>query len=162
MYKTQDEIKKFCEVFNKLINNDHQLKRTDVVIAIAPTYVGLIPFKTHNKTNTIAMAQNTNDQNNGAYTSEISYAQLKDIGVTTVLIGHSEVRSHLHENDESINRKILSLLKADMTPVLCIGETLHEFENGQTNAVLRKQLTADLQNIDVATVQRLIIAYEPI
>jgi triosephosphate isomerase len=162
MFKTQKEIKDFCESFNHLLNNDHKLKSANTVVGIAPTYLGLSAFKANDKTSTTIMAQNANAEINGAYTSEISYSQLKDLGVTTVLIGHSEVRSHLHESDTLINKKVLTLLKENMVPVLCIGETLQEFEQGKTDTILEKQLTANLLNIDPSTVKCLIIAYEPI
>jgi triosephosphate isomerase len=162
MFKTQDEIKTFCETFNRLLNNDQKLKTTNTVIGIAPTYVGLSFFTKYNQTSTIVMAQNVSAELSGAYTSEISFHQLRDIDVNTVLIGHSEVRSHLNESDETINKKVLTLLKERMMPVLCVGETLQEFEQNKTNDVLEKQLSINLKNIDVSTVENLIIAYEPI
>lgn len=162
MFKTQDEIKTFCETFNGLLNNDQKLKTTNTVIGIAPTYVGLSFFTKYNQTSTIVMAQNVSAELSGAYTSEISFHQLRDIDVNTVLIGHSEVRSHLNESDETINKKVLTLLKERMMPVLCVGETLQEFEQNKTNDVLEKQLSINLKNIDVSTVENLIIAYEPI
>jgi triosephosphate isomerase len=162
MFKTQDEIESFCDSFNVLLNNDDRLKHANIVIGIAPTYVGLSTFKLSNKTSAIVMAQNVNIETNGPYTSQVSYSQLKDLGVNAVLIGHSEVRSYLHESDVLINKKVLTLLKNNMVPILCVGETLQEFEQGKTKDVLNKQLTINLQNIDLKTVEHLIIAYEPI
>jgi triosephosphate isomerase len=87
---------------------------------------------------------------------------LKDLDVNMVLIGHSEVRSHLHETDTIINKKNQVLLEQNMTPILCIGETLNEFESGQTINVLQKQLELALQNINPSKITQLIIAYEPV
>jgi triosephosphate isomerase len=162
MFKTQSEIKHFCETFNALLNNDQTLSSLDTVIGIAPTYVGLSTFLMHNKTKTLTLAQNANAEITGAYTSEISFNMLKDLHINTVLLGHSEVRLHLNETDEVINKKVLTLLKEKMQPILCIGETLQEFESNQTNDVLAKQLKADLRNIDLSMVDQLVIAYEPI
>jgi triosephosphate isomerase len=162
MFKTASEIVSFCQIFNHLLNDDQKLTKTNTVIGIAPTYVGMAGFKTHNKTATMVMAQNTSAIVSGAYTSEVSYTQLKDLDVTMILLGHSEVRAHLHEDDQLINKKVLTLLKENMTPVLCIGETLQEFEHGQTKTILAKQLTINLESVDGALADHLIIAYEPI
>jgi triosephosphate isomerase len=162
MYKTFGEIQSFCNEFNNLLKKDKLVTKAEIVVGIAPTYVGIIPFGSCNKTTTLTMAQNANAEQQGAYTSEISFNMLKELSVRMVLIGHSEVRSHLHETDATINKKVLTLLKENMIPVLCVGETLQEFEANKTIEVLNQQLHDDLANIDTSNVENLVIAYEPI
>jgi triosephosphate isomerase len=159
MFKTKDEIQTFCQTFNSLLNSN---TNSNIVVGIAPSYVGLNTFQTLNKTATRVMAQNVNPEVNGAFTSQISFNMLKDMNVDMVLIGHSEVRAYLHETDEFINKKVCKLLSENMTPVLCIGETLQQFEQGLTNDILAKQLQADLKNVNASQLSKLIIAYEPI
>jgi triosephosphate isomerase len=162
MYKTFSDIQGFCMEFNALLKKDKLFNKANIVVGIAPTYVGIIPFGSCNKTPTLTMAQNVNAEVNGAYTGEISFNMLKELNVKTVLVGHSEVRSHLNESDSVINKKVLTLLKEGMTPVLCVGETLQEFEANKTIEVLNQQLHSDLANIDLSNVENLVIAYEPI
>jgi triosephosphate isomerase len=162
MYKSQNDIQLFCQTFNDLLNNDKILVSLNTAIGIAPTYIGLSTFQKYNNTKTLLMAQNANAEINGAYTGEVSYTLLKDIQVNAVLLGHSEVRSHLHETDACVNKKVLNLLKADITVVLCIGETLEQFEKNQTQNILTQQLKDDLASLDLSNIKNLIIAYEPI
>lgn len=94
-------------------------------------------------------SQNISAESKGAFTSQISAAQLKDLGVEYVIIGHSESRKYLHETDEEINKKIAAAVEAGLKPVLCVGEN----EGEDKNAVLEKQLVG---------ISGVIIAYEPI
>ena len=100
----------------------------------------------------------------GAYTGEVSPKMLKDIGVRYVILGHSERRLYLGETDEMINKKIISALKAKLNPVLCVGESKEEKNQGKTEEVLRNQLTSALLGVSKTILQnsKLSIAYEPI
>ena len=106
-------------------------------------------------------AQNLWHEDNGAYTGELSARMLKDCGATHVLIGHSERRHVVGENDELIAKKLRAALSADLSPVLCVGETLEQREAGQTDAVNERQLRSALVGID-GGIARVIIAYEPV
>ncbi|MBP5242571.1 MAG: triose-phosphate isomerase [Clostridia bacterium] len=105
-------------------------------------------------------AENVHWAEKGAYTGEISADMLKEYGVKYVIIGHSERRQYFGETDESVNKRTLAALKADLTPIVCVGETLEEREGNKTNAVLDKQLTDGLQGVEDVT--KLVIAYEPV
>lgn len=105
-------------------------------------------------------AQNMHWEEKGAYTGEISAEMLKEYGVKYVIIGHSERRQYFGETDETVNKRTLAVLNADMTPIVCVGETLEERESGKTNEVLDRQLSVGLK--DVADVKKLVIAYEPV
>jgi triosephosphate isomerase len=163
MNKNINDILEFCSSFNALCkdkNNINFIKNT--IISIAPTYVGLIPF--YSKINPIVslMAQNVSDEISGAKTGQVSVSMLKGLQVKYCLIGHSEVRQYLKETNEMINKKIKLLINENIVPVLCIGESLSEFENNKTNLVLKTQLEECLKDINVNESLPLIIAYEPI
>jgi triosephosphate isomerase len=105
-------------------------------------------------------AQNMHWEEKGAYTGEISAPMLKEYGVKYVIVGHSERRQYFGETDETVNKRTLAVLKNDMTPIVCVGETLEERESGKTNAVLDRQLSIGLQGIEDIT--KVVIAYEPV
>lgn len=105
-------------------------------------------------------AQNVHWAETGAYTGEISCGQLKEYGVKYAIIGHSERRQYFGETDEGVNKRALAALANDITPIICIGETLEERENGETETVLSRQLTDGLNGIEDIT--KVVIAYEPV
>ena len=105
-------------------------------------------------------AQNMHWEEKGAYTGEISAQQLKEYGVAYAIVGHSERRQYFGETDETVNKRALAALKAGITPIICVGETLEERESGATNEVLKRQLTVGLTGIEDIT--KAVIAYEPV
>lgn len=107
-------------------------------------------------------AQNVFYHEKGSYTGEVSPAQLKELGVAYIILGHSERRQHLKESDEDVNRKVNICLANNMTPILCLGETFDERRTGQTDLILIKQVTRALQDVKLKAKQRMIIAYEPV
>ena len=98
----------------------------------------------------------------GAYTGETSPLQLKALGVTHVLIGHSERRQYFNETDETVNLKLKSALAHGLVPIVCVGELLAEREAGETAAVLERQTAGALAGIDPAAAKTLVVAYEPV
>lgn len=106
--------------------------------------------------------QNCYCEEKGAYTGEISPKMAKSSGVKYVILGHSERRCLFGETDELINRKLVSVLDANMTPVLCIGENRGEREKGDTFKVISRQLIACLDKIPAERAKKIMIAYEPI
>ena len=107
-------------------------------------------------------AQNMSDKGSGAYTGEVSADMLKDFGVQLVIVGHSERRSLYGETDAVVAEKSRVALAADLTPVICVGETLSERESGQAQAVVLRQLKAVADVIGVSGLSRSILAYEPV
>jgi len=87
---------------------------------------------------------------------------LKDIGVTYVILGHSERREYFKESDEFINQKVKAVLEIGMKPILCIGEKLEEREGGKTLEVLAKQIKGGLVDLSKEAAEKVIIAYEPV
>ena len=107
-------------------------------------------------------AQNVHWAPSGAFTGEISAAMLADVGVTHVIIGHSERRQYFGETDETVNQRTKAALGAGLTAVVCVGETLAQREAGQTMGVIDAQVRTDLADIAPADMAKVVIAYEPV
>ena len=107
-------------------------------------------------------AQNMHFEPNGAYTGEVSAEMLKELGVKWVVLGHSERRQYFNETDKDVNKKAAVAIENGMTPIICVGETIYEFEAEKTEEVVRKQVSAALSGLDAEAVKNLVIAYEPI
>lgn len=135
--------------------------RADVVIC--PTYVN-IPFA-HFLTEGSPVkigAQNVSDEEQGAFTGEVSAKMLKAYGVEYVLIGHSDRRIKFKESDKLINKKIKTALKNGLKCIVCVGESLADRNTEQTYEVIRKQLEEDLRGLYENELESVIIAYEPV
>jgi triosephosphate isomerase len=107
-------------------------------------------------------AQNVHWEPKGAFTGEVSLPMVVESGARVVLVGHSERRHLFGETDEQIARKTLAVLKADLTPLVCVGETLAEREGGRTEHVILRQLEPLLDKVAAADWARLVLAYEPV
>jgi triosephosphate isomerase (TIM) len=107
-------------------------------------------------------AQNMHVEASGAFTGEVAPGMLTSVGCTHVILGHSERRQYSGEDDALINRKAKAALLYDLTPILCVGETLTEREGGRTNDVVTRQIRGVLDGMDPAQLQRSILAYEPV
>jgi triosephosphate isomerase len=107
-------------------------------------------------------AQNMHEQPNGAYTGEVSAPMLQELGVDGVILGHSERRQYFNESDDALARKVLVALDAGLEPILCVGESLTQRESGETEALLTRQVAADLAGVPDDRLAGVVIAYEPI
>ena len=107
-------------------------------------------------------AQNMHFEEKGAYTGEISPQMLKSINVEYVIIGHSERRQYYNETDETVNKKVKAAHRVGLKPIVCVGETLEERENGKTAEIITEQTKLALKGLDEEQVAKTIIAYEPI
>lgn len=106
--------------------------------------------------------QNVHAAEKGAYTGELSLGMVKEFGCRYVLIGHSERRELFAESNADTATKVAAALAADVTPMLCVGETLAQREAGTTEAVVGEQLAAVLDEVGIAAFERIVIAYEPV
>ncbi|MDO9545553.1 MAG: triose-phosphate isomerase [Pelolinea sp.] len=106
-------------------------------------------------------SQNLHWEDSGAYTGEISPLMVKEF-CKYVIIGHSERRAYFGETDETVNLKVKAAFANDLLPIICVGETLEEFEAGKTEDVVAGQVKRGFDGIDSDTAQKLIVAYEPI
>ena len=114
------------------------------------------------ETNIKIGAQNMHFAESGAYTGEISAQMLKSINVEYVIIGHSERRQYFNETDETVNKKIRAAFENGLKPIVCVGETLEQRENGTTIDVITTQTKLALDGLTDEQVAETIIAYEPI
>ena len=136
-------------------------EQADIVIAPVFPYLPLAVELTKGTAVHVA-AQNMHWLDNGAYTGEVSPAMLKDIGVSHVIIGHSERREYNNETDETVNQKVKSALAHSLTPILCCGETLAQRESGAMQSWVEGQIENALKDIAAADITKVVIAYEPI
>ena len=157
MFKTRDEAINFIlQVNNKVPSID----QVDSVICAQFTVLRCLVKR--QLENLRIGAQNMHFADEGAYTGEVSGLMLKSIGVSYVIIGHSERRAMFNETDESINKKLHKAFEVELTPILCVGESLEEREGGLTEKKLESQLVKDLEGLTKEQVANMVIAYEPI
>ena len=107
-------------------------------------------------------AQNMHWEESGAYTGEVSGQMLKAIGVEYVIIGHSERRQYFAETDETVNKKLKAAFEYGLKPIVCVGETLEQREEGKAKEIVTMQIEKDLEGLTEEQVSNTIIAYEPI
>jgi triosephosphate isomerase len=107
-------------------------------------------------------AQHCNDHDRGAFTGEVSPQMLARLGVRYVLVGHSERRQYFAMTDDLVSATLRAVLRHQMTPILCVGETEDERAAGQTEARLRSQLDAALHGVDPSQIAGMVVAYEPV
>ena len=160
---------------NWKMNNDHRetelllnelaahLKPKDVRIMVAPSFTQLSQSIDLLKNDTITVvAQNMNAAASGAYTGEVSAAMLKGVGVTTVVLGHSERRSLYHENNSSLSDKVKTAIAEGMEIIFCFGEQLEERKTDRHFEVVKDQLSKALFSLPEAAWEHIVLAYEPV
>lgn len=139
------------------------VKDTQSEVILCVPYTDLFyALLTAQNTNIKIGAQNMHWEESGAYTGEISAPMLKSIGVEYVIIGHSERRQYFNETDEAVNKKIKAAFKYELNPIVCVGETLEERENGEAIKKVTDQVMLALDGLTEKQVEDTIIAYEPI
>jgi triosephosphate isomerase len=134
-----------------------------VEVVICPPFTALAAAAERVRRSPIRIAaQNVHEQESGAFTGEVSIPMLVELGVAGAVVGHSERRQLFCETDEALARKLPALLEAGLEPILCVGETEAERDADETEAVLRRQLEADLVDVAEGGLAEVVIAYEPI
>ena len=152
-----NEAMNFIEQFAPLV------KDTENEVILCVPYTDLFYALLHVQgTNIKIGAQNMHWEESGAYTGEVSGKMLKSIGVEYVIIGHSERRQYFAETDETVNKKIKSALANGLKPIVCVGETLEQREQGITKNIITDQVEKALEEISAESLKDIIIAYEPI
>jgi triosephosphate isomerase len=106
-------------------------------------------------------AQNMHWEEKGAFTGEISPAMVREL-CGYVILGHSERRAYFGETDEGVNRKLIAAQKSDLTPIVCVGETLEQYESNRTSEVVARQTRLGLRDVDPGFAPRIVVAYEPV
>ncbi|CCP88267.1 triose-phosphate isomerase [Candidatus Phytoplasma solani] len=157
MYKNKPEALNFIKKVNFFVPNP---KEVETIIFAQSTLLDLL---VQNQGNNLKIgAQNMFYEDEGAFTGEISPLNLRSFGINYVLLGHSERRSLFGETDQLVNLKLLKALQHNLTPILCLGETLETKENNKTQIFLEQQLTNTLKEVCSQALEKTIIAYEPV
>ena len=157
MNKRPSEVKEYASELTKLISFDRRVK-----LVVCPPFL-CIPAAVKRLNRHIAVgAQNMHELSSGAYTGEVSAEMLTDAGVKYVILGHSERRQYFAETDEHLAAKVSAALRAGLTPILCVGETLEERENGEAEARVAEEINSALRGIGSDDAANVVIAYEPI
>jgi len=158
MFKTVKEAVALVSELKKNLSNT-----VDREVIVAPPFTALTIVAQEIKGSIIKLAaQDCFWEKEGAYTGEISPSMLKDAGCSYVIIGHSERRQYFGETDDMVNKKVRAALDTGLIPIMCIGETLGEREEGKTFSVVERQLKGGMNTLPVNDSQDFIIAYEPV
>ncbi|WP_330463551.1 triose-phosphate isomerase [Metamycoplasma gateae] len=159
MNKTFLEVESYIEALSFLIEENKE-NLNNINIGIAPSFDSVYLSYNNSERNFLFGLQNIFHEINGAYTGEVSLNVAKEANIDFILLGHSERRKLFNETDEEINKKILKLKDTNIKPILCIGESIDDFNNNKTFDVLNKQLDKALENVN--EFGNIIISYEPV
>jgi triosephosphate isomerase len=134
-----------------------------VEVVLCPPFTGLDSVSESIKGSQILLgAQDSHWKPSGAYTGEVSVPMLKEIGVSWVIVGHSERRRGLGESEEAVHQKLLGVLQGGLRAILCVGETLEERKRAQTWQVIERQLARAFEGVEPLTAAEQVVAYEPV
>ncbi len=158
MYKTISEAISFAKEFKGSVSS---VKDRDILICASFTLLPALA-KEFEGTNIMLGAQNMYFEKEGAFTGEVSPAQLVDAGVKYVILGHSERRHIFGETDELINKKVKAAFQYGLLPILCVGELLEEREKGKTEDVVKTQVVEGFKGLSAEEALKVTIAYEPV
>lgn len=161
------------EIAKKIEEKKNQIDWDKIEVVICPSLTAIETvarifhqqFKIFSKQAKISLKIGAQDcfwEEKGAFTGEVSPRQLQELGCEYVIIGHSERRDSLKEDDQIVNNKVKAVLKTGLTPIICIGETLQERQKGIKDYVIIQQLTKALSGIELKPKQKIVIAYEPV
>lgn len=150
-------------LLDDIIAKPHQLSaHQQAVFAVPFPYLIMAQQKVAGKENVYIAAQNCYSKKSGAYTGETSVEMLQSIGISVVVLGHSERREYFQESNEFLAQKINICLEYNITPIFCCGEALNIREAGIQNEFVAKQLEESLFHLNAEQIQKIVIAYEPI
>jgi triosephosphate isomerase (TIM) len=158
MYKTPDQTREFFHEFLPLVSGHHR----DEIVICTPDIDLAAALESAKGSNVAVGAQNVHWKNDGAFTGETSAPMLLALGVTHVIIGHSERRQYFCETDDTVNLRLKAALEAGLTPICCVGEVLEEREAGLTDDVLRRQCVRAFHALSSKKAAKMVVAYEPV
>jgi triosephosphate isomerase (TIM) len=158
MHKTRAEAVQFLDAF---LPPAAELKGVDLVVCPPFTAVATAAERCQGSSVRVA-AQNMHKEAEGAFTGEVSAGMLLEAGAWGTVLGHSERRQLFGETDEALAVKVPAALRAGLVPILCVGETEEQRDAGETEAVLRRQVEADLADVSPEELGNVVIAYEPV
>ncbi|HKJ47846.1 MAG TPA: triose-phosphate isomerase, partial [Christiangramia sp.] len=159
--KMNNDLAETEELLSKL--KLQMVKEPEATVMVAPSFTNLYPtFQALKDTPVIVAAQNMHESANGAYTGEISAAMLKSVGVTTVILGHSERRAYFNETGDILAKKVKAAIENDMTVIFCFGEELEDRKSGKHFDLVEQQLKEGLFDLPQSSWKNIILAYEPV
>jgi triosephosphate isomerase (TIM) len=157
MHKTIEETERFLAEFLP------EVPDSGPEVVICPAYPALkAAVELCVQSRVTVAAQNMHEEEQGAYTGEVSAPMLVELGVNGVILGHSERRQYFNETDEALARKVPVALDAGLEPILCVGENEGQRDSDETEGVLTRQIEADLASLEDGRLAEVVIAYEPI
>jgi triosephosphate isomerase len=157
MNKTSSEAVAFINQIKEKIQDF----TTEVLVCVPFTCLAVVLEATKGSKIKVG-SQNMHFEEKGAFTGEISASMLTELGVEYVIIGHSERRQYFCETDETVNKKLIAAFGSGLKPIVCVGESLAQREQGVTDELVRYQTKIALQGLTSSQVKELVIAYEPI
>jgi triosephosphate isomerase len=158
MHKTPEQTREFFRDFLPLVSGHNRHE-----IVVCPPDIDLAEALEAARGSNVAIgAQNVHWKAEGAFTGETSAGMLLAVGVTHVIIGHSERRQYFCETDDTVNLRLKAALEAGLTPICCVGEVLEEREAGATDDVLRRQCVRAFHAISAKKASKMVVAYEPV
>lgn len=155
MNKTKKEVEAF---FNDLNQKQFEV-RENTIYGLAIPFINIPVAQGLKKGNLVLSSQDISNKKSGAFTGEVSPSMLNEFDVKYAVIGHSERRMYHNETNQVVNEKAINALENKIVPVVCVGETLDEYENNQSKDVVKKQVIESLKGINVDNV---VVAYEPV
>jgi len=158
MYKTNTEARQLSE---SIKSKNSSIRKTQIVLCPPATALTTVAAVLDGSTIGLG-AQNMHWENEGAFTGELSVGMVKSAGASYVIIGHSERRQYFGETDETVNKKLIQALKSNLNPIVCIGESLAQREQGVTMDIIDSQLKVGLQGVSTEQMKNVILAYEPV
>lgn len=160
MHKQQAEARAFLQAFLPLVMSSGSDQHPQIVLCTPYTSLQVVQAMLQQSQARVALgAQNIHWEDQGAYTGEIAGDMLTELGVSHVIVGHSERRQLFGETDETVNRRLLAAQRHRLQPILCVGETKQIRDRGEAEGWILQQLRQALVGVDLT---RLVIAYEPI
>ncbi len=162
-WKMNKNLQESIDLIRALLSDEPSSLSAAVRVIICPPFTSLpVAAELLRGSRTLLGAQNMSEHDEGAFTGEISWKMLKSVGCTYVILGHSERRQFFRESDDLINRKARKALATGLIPIVCVGETLEQRERGVTTEVVSLQVRGVVAGISRASVEKMIIAYEPV
>lgn len=160
-WKMNKNLAEATQFVDEVVGKVPQSEQVAAIVCAPFPYLAQLVEKTKGTSVKIS-AQNMHYADNGAFTGEVSPVMLKDLGVTHVVLGHSERREYFAETDETVNKKVHAAFNNDLTPIVCVGETLAQREANETKVLVENQVKKALANLSAEKIAETIIAYEPI
>jgi len=162
-WKSNETFNQADDLINDIAEGLRAFDSTDVDVIVCPPfpYLELVQDAAEDVEFFVG-AQNVSKFDNGAYTGEVSAQMLQSMNVDYCIVGHSERRKYFFETNQDVAEKVNKLLAVDITPIVCVGESLEDREAGKHFDVIREQVSQGLFHLSAEAMEKVIIAYEPV